>query len=862
MTIRTYSVSDLTRTYVDHKTGQARLDMTAITSTDDFPSFEAVRDHVLNDLRYQRPQADKMETFGWVPTLYMPSEREFKSRKTGAEFTRFGSWRNGAAEAESLSVFCADVDNSDSARPMVTMQTVASALDGLGCSYFMYTTFSHTAKKPKFRVVIDTDRDLTRVEMLRVAVWLNWTVFGQQADLSIYDPGDFIFAPPHSATVTERLRAAPMSVAAALAKQSILQEQHPGSWSPYLAQKQPRPSQPAPSRDQSSAIERRPANMSVRDHVEIGNPAIFNPAWADFYRDRVVNGSHWETMRSVLGMVWAKASGDLTRGEMDHILRQIDATAHNYFMTRHGEQKAADLIDWIMSLPAEQRTETWSPILERDETGVIVLVKEGECGEGKTHDELKRIAREKPRVVYVVDKIENIEKRRQEFFAIAGRLEAMRFLTREAHSQHRDLRVALQLFAIREELDKAPAGRPAIVFVTQAGAMQMDWSRWGDCEIVFDEVPDTFQLYRINAKRHSDVLHRYVRPEMEDGDCYSLGLTHVGRELARTTDVDDYDKVHHGLCVLLNKPSTHVWVKRAAWDSPSDSGVMEFFAITAPLNLAPFSAVRLLGDEAMKSVTVRAWSQKWNVQFEQINFERRKRIIPTADRVTIKYVSDHRDSSITRFREGDMPLDAWSTWVKQDAGHEPVLWSANDRLKAKVNLDLADHISPKAHGRNDLQHYKRVGWFVAMKASKFEIATLKEVCGLSAQELTEWREYNAMYQFVMRCALRDFASSVPVVIYVFSRSQAQYLHDRLGGRIEKVPGVVIDKPSRCIDAEGAMTDAERQKVSYWRKKMAKAGVSNVRDLPGASKKLTERETRLVNVTFERIALEVETRRAA
>ncbi len=862
MTIRTYSVSDLTRTYVDDKTGQTRLDMTSVTSTDDFPSFEAVRDHVLNDLRYQHPQADKMETFGWVPTLYMPSERTFKSRRTGAQFTRFGSWRNGAAEAETLSVFCADVDNSDTARPMVAMQTVASALDRLGCSYFMYTTFSHTAEKPKFRVVIDTDRDLTRAEMLRVAVWLNWTVFGQQADLSIYDPGDFIFAPPYSATVTERLRAGPMSVDAALVQQSLLQEQHPGSWSAYIAQKQPRPSQPAPSLRQPSAIERRPVDMTVRENVEIGNPAIFNPTWMDFYRNCVVNRSHWETMRSVLGMVWAKTSGDLTHGEMDRILRQIDATANGYFMAHHGEQKAADLIHWITSLPVEDKQETWNPILERDETGVTVQVKEGECGEGKTYDELKRIAREKPRVVYVVDKIENIEKRRQEFFAIAGRLDAMRFLTREAHSQHRDLRVALQLFAIREELDKAPAGQPAIVFVTQAGAMQMDWSRWGDCEIVFDEVPDVFQLYRIDPKHHPEVLHRYVRPETNDGDCYSLGLTNVGRDLARTTDVDDYDKVHHGLCVMLSKPNTHVWVKRTAWDNPSESGVMEFFAITAPLNLAPFSAVRLLGDEAMKSVTVRGWSQKWGVSFEPIDFERRKRIIPTAERVIIKYVSDHRDSSITRFREGDMPLDGWSTWVKQDAGGEPVLWSANDRLKAKVKLDLADHISPKAHGRNDLQHYTRVAWFVAMKASKFEIATLKEVCGMSAQELTEWREYNAMYQFVMRCALRDFASTVPVVIYVFSRSQAQYLQGRLGGRIEKVLGVVIDKPSRAIDEEGAMTDAERQKVSYWRRKMAKAGVSDVRDLPGGSKKLTERETRLVNTTFGRNAQEIEPRKAA
>jgi hypothetical protein len=77
-----------------------------------------------------------------------------------------------------------------------------------------------------------------------------------------------------------------------------------------------------------------------------------------------------------------------------------------------------------------------------------------------------------------------------------------------------------------------------------------------------------------------------------------------------------------------------------------------------------------------------------------------------------------------------------------------------------------------------------------------------------------------------------------------------------------VSGIVIDKPSRCIDVDGAMTDAERQKVSYWRKKMAKAGVSDVRDLPGAPKKLTERETRLVNTTFGRIVQEIEPRRAA
>ena len=62
-----------------------------------------------------------------------------------------------------------------------------------------------------------------------------------------------------------------------------------------------------------------------------------------------------------------------------------------------------------------------------------------------------------------------------------------------------------------------------------------------------------------------------------------------------------------------------------------------------------------------------------------------------------------------------------------------------------------------------------------MKASKFEIASLKNVCGMTNQDLTDWREYNAMYQFVMRSILRDYVSSVQVTVYVFSRKQADYL---------------------------------------------------------------------------------------
>lgn len=850
MTQRTYCVSDFTRIYTDKTTGLPRLDMRWIADSHELPSFVALRNHVVVKLLYPKPQADKAETYGWVPTLYEISNRTFVNGTTGRSFTKRGEWRSGAAEAEVLSVFIADVDNADTDSPIISMQQVAAALDVMSFSYFMYTSFGHTAERPKFRVIVDTDRDLTRTEMLRVAVWLNAVACGGQIDFSIYDPGDFLFAPPHATTVVERLHARPMMVDDALAKQALLQDERPGIWTPYLVKKEPRPPRAQQTPAQTVAARERRADRSVRPEIGTDNPAVFNPAWLNLYAACVVGGSHYETMRSLLGMVWAKTGGKLSYGEVDRLLRQIDATDGDHFIRVHGEQKATDLMDWIMSLPVEETAEDWSSIVDTDETGLTVLVKEGECGEGKTHDELARIAREGGRTVYVVDKIETIEKRRQEFFEIAGPRTAVRFRIEVAHSQRHDLRVPLQLFGIRKRLDEEPAGKPALVFVTQAAAAQMDWFQWGDCTVVYDEVPDIFEVFRIDAANHRDVLCKYVRPEVEDGACYSLGLTTAGRDLARATDVDDYDKVHHGLCVLLAKTNTFVWVKRKAWDDPVEGGRLEFFAIVSPLNLSAFKAVRLLGDEATKSVTVKAWSEKWGVGFETIEFERRHRFVPTADRVTIRYFSQHRDSSITRFREGDMPLEAVSAWIKQDAGAEPVLWTANERLRAKSKLDQRDFISPKAHGRNDLQHYKRVAWLAAMKASQFEIGTLREVCGMTAQELIDWREYNALYQFVMRCVLRDFASAEPVVIYVFSKRQAEYLHGRLGGRIEHVPGVIIDQPVRSLDEEGAMTAAERSKVAYWRRKMAVAGVADVRLLP-KSAKLSEREVRLMNATFER-----------
>lgn len=866
MSNKRFIISDLCRIYLNKRTGKSQLSMAEITGYDELASFADLRDYVMN-LRYPRPQADKLESFGWVPTMFMPSDRTFR-RDGGDSFVRNGCWRTGAAEAEgdALSVFYADVDNSNPNQPIVTMEEVAARLNALAgpVPFFMYTSFSHTDAKPKFRVVIEPDRDISRADMAKMAIYLNWEVFSQQADLSIYDPGDFVFAPPHQRILLDQMQGSPLDVAAMLGRQAVLQASTPQSVGAYVAAKQPRAPSKPPSKAQLKAMAAKSGDMSVRPDVTISNTRIFNPVWSDLYRQCGGASSHWETMRSILGMVWVKNGGDLTYGEMDLILREIDATADGYYANKYGEAGISEVLTWLMSLSVEPKEPDWHPILEQQATGLVIDVKEAECGEGKTHDELVRMAREKGRYVYAVPKIADMQSRREEFCKIAGPVGAYAFTIKEAHSHNGDLRVSQQLQNIRTELNRLPAGKPMIVFVTQQGAMQMDWSKWGDFEIILDEVPEVFQTYQIKAKTHAALLREYVQVETEDGDCCRLGLTSKGRELAASTDIDDYDSVHYGLTLMMAKDNAFVWVKRDGWENPAENGRMEFFAITSPLNLTAFKSVRVLGDELRKSVTAKIWAEKWGVEFCDLEFGKRERRVPTAKRVSILYFAEHRDSSITRFREGDIPLAAISEFIGHDAGGEPVLWTANERLKSACILPGDDFASPKSHGRNDLQHYGRVAWLAAMKASKFEIGSLKSVCGMTSQELTDWREYNALYQFVMRSILRDFDSAAPVTIYVFSRKQADYLQRRLGGVIRRVPNIVVDSLPRSIHHDGPMTSTERAKAKYWRDKMAAAGVGDVKQLPPSAPlaKLDERMIRLINATATRSSNDNEAAKAA
>jgi hypothetical protein len=101
-------------------------------------------------------------------------------------------------------------------------------------------------------------------------------------------------------------------------------------------------------------------------------------------------------------------------------------------------------------------------------------------------------------------------------------------------------------------------------------------------------------------------------------------------------------------------------------------------------------------------------------------------------------------------------------------------------------------------GTDIYKDMSNVAWFAAMRPGADEKAFVEKSLLIDEEAIIRWREYNAMYQFVMRICLRKFESSEIANIYVFDEKQAEYLRERFGGCVafHHVKGVIATKANK------------------------------------------------------------------
>jgi hypothetical protein len=319
----------------------------------DFDEFKIL----LKGLAYPTAQRHKAQTYGWVPTIYDRTNQTFRSRKTGKVYTFQDTlWRCAAGEMTPQTLFYGDVDNSDESIPYQSMDDVASRLEMMGLTFLIHTSYSHSASKHKFRLAMPISRYVTREEQARIFVYLNFECFGGQGDPAIYDPGDFVYCPPHEVEFRE-FGGHEIDIDEMLEAEADLRQAHPEIWDRIQqrvsATKAARSPQRAMTEEQEIKYAALLNDSSIRKFVTIKNPDYWSPAWTHDYQRLSVNKSHWETMRSLMGRAWKKSGGTLSGGEMRHLLREVDGVQNGYFEDKYGDDGRDTLIDWVMSNPVD-----------------------------------------------------------------------------------------------------------------------------------------------------------------------------------------------------------------------------------------------------------------------------------------------------------------------------------------------------------------------------------------------------------------------------------------------------------------------------------------------------------------------------
>jgi hypothetical protein len=484
----------------------------------------------------------------------------------------------------------------------------------------------------------------------------------------------------------------------------------------------------------------------------------------------------------------------------------------------------------------------------------INYMSEG-CGEGKTTEMLAKIAKG-GRWLYAVDKIDSIAERREEFqtrHGWRGRL----FGHYDANSRREgddedDTTVPGQLKVIRSKVD-ADGNPNVLCFITHQALAMLDWTEWRDFNLVIDEVIDVWRCYFREFHRNGAVIKEYLEIDHLDGDdSYVLRLTEDGKYIAAHECNDAIDKTYHGILVIAAKTNNYLWVNKRGWDDPG-TFPMEFWTLVTPECLLPFGEVWMLGDQLDASLTFKMWESQFGVRWQRHELaQKRRRACPTAELLTIKYFTLD-NASFSRFTDLDGPLTQivkylQAAFVRREGVEQSGLagtanggstlanppdefiWTCNAKfvgVVAKRGGLPGEFLTPKQHGSNRYSGYTCAVWLAAMQASGQEAETVKRVCGMTRDQLIEARELNALYQFAMRIALRDFTSEKPCVVYVFSARQASYLQARLGGKMEHIDGVVFERDNKGRGGRPAKSDAmspaERQRKR--RAKLAENGQS-------------------------------------
>lgn len=401
----------------------------------------------------------------------------------------------------------------------------------------------------------------------------------------------------------------------------------------------------------------------------------------------------------------------------------------------------------------------------------IVKVLTGPPGSGKSHLMRETVLSQPGLYLVAVPSTELADELRDDYAKAAPSL-----WLRVVHYKDGAFGPVERKFAVAvEEITVARPNR-AVIFITHESLLTLDLSNLTDWHLLIDEVPHVVRSGTLSV------------PISHDWLAATYGLRSIGRgwsvAVPRSMSAAWHVRKRDSLFGKIGefdqeaRRAHGVLVNTETWEQVAQRGNLDWISVWTPANLH-CASVTIAGAGFFGSLAYRAaaWLHP-DMRFDKQSIPARHRAVMPTLRLHY-FVEAHRGScNYWKTREGRAVL----AQIRQFLSKLPALgfWSGNVVVEEQFDsvLPSESFVRPKTViGSNALEKRTSCAFIYSAQAVPEDRPLM--LFGLGKAEIEQSREFEDLYQFIMRGRLRDPNFGGIFDAYVYSRAQADEIARRV-----------------------------------------------------------------------------------
>ena len=399
-------------------------------------------------------------------------------------------------------------------------------------------------------------------------------------------------------------------------------------------------------------------------------------------------------------------------------------------------------------------------------TKTVLNVIKGNQGSGKT-DRLREIASQKPgRYLFACPTIELAEEQEAR-----AKEEKLIPYIRGLHSGRKTKGgVFDQLIALKDEINASHAH--AVVFITHETLVANRFDDFKGWSVMIDEAPSTLHSGQVQAGATFDMVMEGLVAGGSNNGWTHYTMSGVAANKPRHNDLSaDAAK----FLKEAERP-TGVFIDDAALKAHN---AFRWFSFWSPTYLSAFNDIYISASNYTGSLGYRAMAHFFPDKFDLVETDvSRPRIGQPS--IEIRYFSDSHTGSTSFWdkKDGSKAIVEVTDYIVK---HTPDLefWSANSNVEKRFRGRLGgEYISPLAMGLNKFRDKTKCAFIFSAKYTPGD-SPIIDVTDITAGDITEARETEAIRQFIMRGAIRNSDYTGPYLIYLYEKPQAEAIQRHL-----------------------------------------------------------------------------------